>query len=161
MKLELSRSKVFSIAASLYVLLFLVVENVLFCPFYPWVIFCVPAFIIWPTAVCYPRSIIKKSVSFVLYALIVLYYGAANLLLSPGHPWVLYIAFGLAWYPFSLVFAKKGALGFSIYGIVWGVLFFGVVNLITTPTIIWAVYPIFAMLWWPLAVYFFGGGRKF
>ena len=161
MKIHLSRSGAFSIASSIYIMFFLAVNNIVYSSSYPWIIFCVPAFIVWPLAVCFSRSIVKTPVAFALYACVVMYYAVLNILTSPGHPWVLYIAFALSWYPFSVIFAKKGAFGLSIFGLIWSILFFVTVNLITTPGNIWAVYPVFAVLWWPLSVYFFGSKRTF
>jgi len=161
MKIQLSRSGAFSIASSIYIMFFLVVNNIVYSSSYPWIIFCIPVFVLWPLAACFPHNILKTPTAFILYACVVVYYAVLNILISPGHPWVLYIAFGFLWYPFSVFFAKKGAFHLSIYGLIWSILFFGIVNLITTPGNIWAVYPVFIVLWWPLSVYFFGSKRTF
>lgn len=151
---SISRVGAFSIVSSLYILFFLIWLNAT-QPIYPWVVFCIPAFVIYPLAVCRPQWMANKVFAFGLSAAVIAYYTFLNVFLAPGHPWVVYIAFAVAWYPFSMLFAKKNAFAFSLFGLVWSVLFFTLVNRITTPNTIWAVYPIFSVLWWPMSVYFF------
>lgn len=147
------RVKAFSLASSTYGLTFLVLLNALYTP-YPWIVFCIPAFIIWPLAVCATKLMGNKAFAFFLSGMVAVYYVALNILIAPGYPWSIFIAFAALWYPFSLLLGKK-PFAFSIFGLIWSILFFSAVNFITTPHEIWAVYPIFAALWWPLSVFFF------
>lgn len=154
MRKRITRVGAFSIASSLYILFFLILLNVTWSN-YPWVVFCIPAFVIYPLAVCRPHLLANKAFAFGLSAAVIAYYTILNMVLATGHPWAVYVIFAVVWYPLSMIFAKKSALVFSLFGLVWSVLFFTIVNLITTPGTIWAVYPIFAVLWWPMSVYFF------
>lgn len=154
MKQRITHPRAFSIASSGYILLFLIVNNIVSTPF-PWVLFCIPPLVIWPLAVCRPHLMASTAFAFILSGMAVAYYALLNIVLAQGHPWALYVGFAVAWYPFSLLLARKGGFAYSLFGLIWSVLFFGMVNFITTPTTIWAVFPVFSVMWWPLSVYFF------
>lgn len=149
----MTAGKFFSIASSAYTLIFLIINNIMHTS-YPWVLFCVPAFVIWPIAVCMPRQMTTVPFAFLLSIAVVGYYALLNLFLAPGYPWILFVIFAVAWYPFSVLLAKR-TFAYSVFGLIWSILFFSIVNIITSPHTIWAVYPVFAVLWWPLSVYFF------
>ncbi|MDR1540136.1 MAG: hypothetical protein LBU32_19480 [Clostridiales bacterium] len=156
---KISQLRLFSIAASIYVLLFLILNNILQTSF-PWVLFCIPAFAIWMIASLLTRRMLSAPLAFTLTSAVAAYYAALNVFLAPNHPWSLYVIFALLWYPFTVWLAEKGALALSIFGFLWSAAFYITVNLITTPNVIWAIYPIFAVFWWPLSIFFFGRKRR-
>lgn len=156
------RTVLFSICGSIYILIFLAVENYIDTP-YPWILYCIPPVLMWPASVCVstllPGKLSKIAVSWLITAAMSAYYVILNLKLSNNFPWSFIVVAALLWYPFSIMLAKK-PFAFSIFGFMWSVLFFGVLNFITTPNVIWAVYPVFAVFWWPLSVFFFYTKRE-
>ncbi len=151
--------KRFTIVASLYTLAFLTIVNLINSD-YPWVIFTVPAAIIWPLSVIKPRLFGNRLFAWGLSGAVVSYYLLLNVFFENGHPWIVYIIFAVGWYPFTLHFARNfNPFSYAAFGFIWSSVFFITVNWITTPNEIWAVYPIFAIFWWPLGVYFFGPKR--
>ena len=120
MNKTISRMGAFSIASSIYILLFLVVLNITQTS-YPWSIYCIPAFVIYPLAVCRPHWMANKAFAFGLSAVVIAYYAILNILLAQGHLWVVYIAFAVALYPFSMIFANKTAFAFSVFALVYRV----------------------------------------
>jgi hypothetical protein len=154
--LSKGRYKAFSVTGSILLLAFFVTVNLLFCPDVPWALFTALPVLWWPTAAFMERQ--AGSIGFALCSFLaaMLYYGWLNLAVFPGHPWLVYVAYGLIWWPMSLFFVKRRRLfAFSVAGALLTILFFAAVNWVTSPAVIWCVYPIFGVLWWPLAMYFF------
>ena len=140
---------------------FLIIENYLETPEYPWFLYGVFPILWWPIL----ASLGEKS-KYLLTALIgstsiILYYILLNVLLAPGYPWFIYPAFAVLWWPLSIYHGKrKSFTAFSFHGTILFTVFFIAVNAVSTPNEIWAVYPIFCVLWWPLSMYFFAPKKR-
>ena len=152
--MRLTRKDGFLIAGGLYTLAFILFVNIIYSNQFPWIIFCVPALIMWPLCACRPRVMGHPVGAWAAWLLISGYYMALNAYF-PGYPWSVIVTFALLWYPMSVTLAARSPRIYSIVGLLWAVLFFGFLNRISTPGEIWAVYPCFAFAWWPLSVCFF------
>lgn len=147
----------FSFCGALLILAQLAVDNFLNTP-YPWVLYCVPAVLLWPLTVWVAFSVKSRAgktvFSWGAFAVLSAYYVALNILLPGNFPWSCIVAGALLWFPAAFTFAGKPK-AFSVFGFAWAVVFFCVLNAVTSPHTIWAVYPIFGIFWWPLSVFFF------
>ncbi|MFS0880815.1 hypothetical protein [Metabacillus niabensis] len=153
--------KLLSIVYSLIIIAFLVTEIYIQTPEYPWFLYALPPLLCWPVLAILDKHSQKVSTAILCSASIIGYYIMLNLILSPQHPWAIYPAFAVLWWPLALYHGKTRTFyAFSLTGSLLVIAFFAAVNAITTPDHIWAVYPIFCILWWPLSMYYYGFKKK-
>jgi len=103
----------FAVAGSVLISAFIVSVNLLFSPGVLWFVFACPPLIWWPLAIRLGRRAGSFTFAIISFLTAMVYYGLLNLLFFPGHPWVIYIAFALSWWPLSVyffVFKKKHIL---------------------------------------------------
>jgi hypothetical protein len=146
--------KKFSVAGAALTVVYLIGCNLLTSP-YPWALYACFPVVWWPLAMYFGKRLggFRFSVTGALCTLA--WYGALNLWLTPGSPWILFIAFPVLWWPLSVFFFGRRSP--HIYGAVMGALsiaFFAAVNLIYSPGVFWAFYPAFPLLWWPMTLLF-------
>jgi hypothetical protein len=155
------KHKLLAIVCSTLIIGFLIIENLIESPNYPWSLYAIFPIIWWPTLIFLGERAKTMPVAWIGSTSIILYYAILNVLLAPGYPWVIYPAFAVLWWPLSLYHAqKKTFVSFSMYASLFISVFFIIVNIISSPGTIWAVYPIFCVLWWPLSMYYFVYKRK-
>lgn len=156
------RHMLFSLVGSFVILVYLVTENIIQTPDYPWVLYAAAPIVFWPILMILEKRNKNMSVAITMSAVWILYYVSLNFYLAPGYPWAIFPAFAILWWPISLYHAKrKSYFSFSIHAALFISLFFISVNVFFSPGEVWAVYPIFAVLWWPLSMYYFYYRRKF
>lgn len=154
--LSRGQHKAFSVAGCVMILVFLSAVNLMFSPGVPWVLLTIFPVLWWPVTILFGRRAGTTGFAIVSCLLAMLYYGFLNLAYFPGHPWMIYVAYALFWWPMTLFFVRRHAMrAYSFAGAVITIVFFVAVNLITTPFHIWFVYPVFVVLWWPLSTFFF------
>lgn len=150
------RVKGLSIVGSIMILLFLLLINIVFSPCVLWVLFALAPLIWWPVTALLGKRASGTAFAVFSFFAAMLYYGLLNIFVFTGHPWVIYIAFALFWWPLSRHLARRRHLfALSVVGASISIVFFLAVNLITSTGFLWFVYPSFGILWWPLSVYFF------
>jgi hypothetical protein len=153
--------KSFSVAGSLLLMAFLITDNIMFSPMFPWVIFTILPVFWWPVTVLLGRRAASFGFASVSFFITMLYYGLLNFYMFPAHPWLIYIAYALIWWPLTQFFMKRKQLfAYSVVEALITIIFFMAVNLITTPHNSWFIYPSFTVLWWPLSIYFFVFKKK-
>ncbi|UFU00221.1 hypothetical protein KO561_04520 [Radiobacillus kanasensis] len=141
---------------SIIIIAFLIIENYLKTPDYPWFLYAVFPILWWPILASLGKRAKSLSVALIGSSSIIIYYIVLNVLLAPGFPWVIFPAFAVLWWPLSIYHAQRKTFKtFSVHASLLIIVFFITVNVITTPNEIWAVYPIFGTLWWPLSMYHF------
>lgn len=151
----------FSMVGSLILLVYLVIENMIKTPDYPWFLYAVAPIVLWPILIKLGKRNGKMSVAVTISALFILYYTILNIYLAPAYPWAIFPAFSILWWPLSLYHVKrKSYFAFSIHSALLISLFFIIVNVFSSPGEVWAVYPIFVVLWWPLTMYYFYYRKK-
>lgn len=115
----------------------------------------------WPVSAELKERAVKPAAVLACAALFLLYYGALNLFLSPGTPWILFLTLPAAAAVIgALCGEKKAWVALSVWMTFAGVAYFAAINLVYTPHALWAVYPAFALLWWPLSMLLFGRKQK-
>lgn len=108
----------------------------------------------WVFAAVQREEAFKPKNALLAGAAALVYYGALNLWLAPGAPWILFLAGPAAVAVLLSVFAaKKQIFALSLWTSAAVILYFAVINLVYTPHIVWAVYPAFGVLWWPLSTW--------
>ncbi|QDP39503.1 hypothetical protein [Radiobacillus deserti] len=141
---------------SLLIIAFLVIQNYLETPKYPWFLYAVFPILWWPILTSLGKRAGHLSVAILGSSSIIIYYVVLNVFLAPGFPWAIFPAFVVLWWPLSIYHARRRTFKkFSIHASILIAVFFVTVNAMTTPNEIWAVYPIFGTLWWPLSMYHF------
>jgi hypothetical protein len=155
------RMKIFSAVGSILIMAFLILVNMVHSPWVPWYLFTLLPVIWWPVTTLLGKRAAGLGFSLASFLIAVIYYGFLNAYVFPGHPWIIYVAYALIWWPMSVFFSgKRRWSAFSVTGTLLTIAFFLAVNRITTPDHFWAVYPIFAVLWWPLSMFCFRYNRK-
>ncbi|RLL43984.1 hypothetical protein D8M04_13100 [Oceanobacillus piezotolerans] len=151
----------FSLVGSFLILLYLVTENYLNTPDYPWVLYAVAPIVLWPVLILLGKRNNSMFVACTISTFFILYYVILNIYLAPPYPWAIFPAFAILWWPLSLYHVKrKSYFAFSVSAAIFISLFFISVNVFFSPRTIWAVYPAFAVLWWPLSMYYYYYRRK-
>jgi hypothetical protein len=144
--------KKFSIAGALLTIVFFIASNMLETS-YPWALYACFPVTLWPAAMYMGKRMGALRFSIFGCVSTILWYGALNILLAPGSPWVIFVAFAVLWWPLSVYYYGKHhryALVMSALSIA----FFTAVNLIYSPGAVWAIYPAFVLLWWPVTLMF-------
>jgi hypothetical protein len=153
--------KSFSLAGSLLILAFLFSINFMFSPAVPWLLFAALPVLWWPAITFLGKRAASMGFAITSFCVALIYYGALNLFMFPAHPWIIYVAYGMIWWPVSQFFLRrKQQFAYSVLGTIFTIVFFMAVNFITTPHNPWFIYPAFAVLWWPLTIYFFVYKKK-
>lgn len=145
------KPKLFSIVASLYIIGFLYLTNIITSPNVLWFIF--PAFGVlwWPLSV-----IICGAKRYKLYAIVSVLYitaflGLINYMFSPNYMWFYYPVYGLLWWPLSMFLARKP----KIYSIVMSFItigFLALINYMNSPDTVWWMYTALPILFWPIVM---------
>lgn len=149
-----SKQLAFSVTGSLMTILFLFIVNMQTTPDHLWFIDPTFGILHWPLAMAFAaRGKIKQ---FALYdsLLIIAFLFTENMLYSPDHPWFLYAAFAVVWWPILMYagrFAKTFAM--AVIGSIGVIVSYTLLNVNLSPEFPWAIFPAFAVLWWPLAIY--------
>jgi hypothetical protein len=156
----MKRSFQTSVCFSGGIILTVMILNLL-TPGYPWCLFPIFGILWWPLSAYFAGR--KEPLRFaaygtgLLWALFLLTY----LFFTPhAHPWFLYPALGVFWWPLSVWGARVGARKFSITAALHVILTLLTINLITTPNFWWWIYPSILVLWWPAAVYLHDLNRR-
>ncbi|MEN2768017.1 hypothetical protein [Ornithinibacillus xuwenensis] len=151
----------FSLVGSFILLVYLVLENYISTPDYPWVLYTIAPIVLWPILTVLGTRNKNMTVAISMSLIFTLYYVLLNVYLAPAYPWAIFPAFLILWWPLSLYHAKRKAyFAFSVNAALFISLFLISVNVFFSPDAIWAVYPIFAVLWWPLSMYYFSYRQK-
>lgn len=155
------KHKQLALSYSLLLIAFLTVENFLHSPQYPWSILAIYPIFWWPILVFLEKRALTLPVALIGSSTIIFYYTVLNVFVWPQHPWAIYPAFVVLWWPLAIYHAKrKTFFAFSLHATLLLMIFFITVNAISSPDAIWAVYPIFCVLWWPLCMYYFVHKRR-
>lgn len=151
----------FSMVGSFLLLLFLITENYIDMPSYPWFFYTLAPIVMWPALMLLGKRAKSMTAALIGSFSFILYYIILNIFLAPQTPWFIFPAFVILWWPLSLYHIKrKSYFGFSISASLFISLFFISINAIFSPQEIWAVYPIFTVLWWPLSMYYFNYKKR-
>ena len=149
-------SKIFSVAAALYIIAFFTLDNLYRLPHFLWVLFTLYPVVMWPVCILLGKKARRLSIAIVLGLAGIVYYTILNAFIFPGFPWAVFPAFVLVWWPLGVGFAgRRRPFLFAICGTLLSVAFFFSLNLIVSPQTNWAFYMVFALVWWPLSVYYF------
>ncbi|RDW21108.1 hypothetical protein CWR48_03900 [Oceanobacillus arenosus] len=153
--------KLFSILCSAIIIIFLVMENYLETPEYPWALYAVFLILWWPILMILEKRAGNFTISLIGSAIFIIYYLMLNIFLEPGYPWVIFPAFAVLWWPLTIYHvSRKSYFKYAIHASLFVSIFFITVNAVSTKHTIWAIYPIFAVLWWPLSMYYFVYRRR-
>ena len=126
-------------------------------PEYNWSMYALGPAVLFSVMIFFGEK--SKTLAFAILAYISLlaYYGYINMFIESRHPFIIYIAFALTWWPISLSYVRhKNMLRYSLVSFLLIAAFFTATNLVTSPQVLWAVYPIGAAAFWPLSILVFG-----
>ncbi len=140
---------------SLIGILLLFIINDLTTPDYLW--FLYPAFflILWPLSLYFIMKKKYKLYAYFCTTLLILYMLIENILNSPEHPWILYAAYPLIWWPITVSLGKQSkTLTYAWIVSITTILYYAILNLFLSPVHPWVIYPTYVILWWPLILYY-------
>lgn len=145
----------FATAGSLMSIIFFMIVNYLTSPHTIWFIYPTFLLLLWPLSLIFIVTKKVKLFSFVYSILFIIFLITINYLYSPSHPWFLYAAFPVIWWPISLLFGNKAkTLTFAIITSICTIFYYSFLNFLLSPQYPWAIYPAFAVLWWPMSLYY-------
>lgn len=143
----------FALTGSLLTIVFLAAVNILTTPHNLWFVYTVPPLLCFPAGVYFKDRMRSLGVALSFSVIIIAYYTAVNLLLTPARFWAIYPIFVTLWWPVTQFFtARKAYKAFSIVGAAMTIAFLIASNLLTT-TYPWALYACFPVLLWPAAMF--------
>jgi len=147
----------FSVISAIVIIAYHVIIYLLLTPGgHPWYLYILLPVVWWPIMMIFRSKIYTKAFLISSMVVFILYYAVLNLLLSPGHLWIVYLIYPFAWTVIGAYFTnRKKYFALSLWGAGITIIFFAIINCLTSPNHIWAVYPAFAVIWWPLSMYFF------
>ena len=115
-----------------------------------WFIYPVFAVLWWPLSLIFHGWGRYREYSLVSTFFIILFLITTNYVTSPGHPWFLYAAYPVLWWPITLYAGRKaGTVGYALIGSVSTILYYSALNYQISPAYPWAIFPAFAVLWIP------------
>ncbi|WP_062052568.1 hypothetical protein [Bacillus sp. JCM 19034] len=156
-----NRHKSFSLVGSFSIVIYLLTENYMSTPNYPWFLYAVAPVFLWPILTFIGKRNKQMVVALTISVIFILYYVILNIFLEPLYPWSIFPAFLILWWPLSLYHAKRNSyFSFSIHATLLISILFICTNVFFSPSVVWAVYPIFGVLWWPLSMYYFSYRRE-
>jgi hypothetical protein len=135
------KKKTLSIIGSLHIIAFLIGINALFSPGYPWAVFAIFPILWWPISIFSGEK--AKTVPFAIISAIILtgYYVILNIFVEPRHPFWIYIAYGLAWWPLSLAYRGKiSRKVIAVISLVANIAFILYFSQIIRPEYNWSIY---------------------
>jgi hypothetical protein len=144
----------FALSGSIMTIVFLFLVNQLSSSDYVWFYHAIILLLQWPISIFFAARGRLKLHAVVNSALLIGYLVLENGLHSPGHPWSIYAAFTIIWWPIIMLLGRyrkstMAAVLCSI-GIISG---YSLLNASLSPAFPWAIFPSFAILWWPLAMF--------
>ncbi len=143
----------FSLAGSMLTIAFLAITNIVTSPLTLWFLYTVPPILCWPVGMFARKSMGKLPFVLLFCTVIILYYLAVNLFLTPAYIWAIYPIFLTIWWPLGLYFrTKQKPKQASVVGSLLIIIFFITSNLLNSPYP-WALYACFPVIWWPIAIF--------
>lgn len=140
-----------SILATILNIVMLYLINTVLKPEYLWSVYLMAAFTYWPVAELLWRKLAPLKFAWISFTYLIFVYGALNLVFETRHPFLIYVAFVLCWWPIGVAFTEhRKMLRLSIEATLLMVLFLGTLNVVLTPHVLWAIYPISVLLIWPI-----------
>lgn len=152
----------FALTGSIMTIFFLFIVNRLTTPDEMWFFHSALLILQWPLAIYFITRGLNKPFAAIDTLLIISCLFVDNMLYSPDHPWFLYAAFAIVWWPILLYAGRfAGTLAMAIIGSVSIIVSYTLLNVFISPAFPWAIFPAYAVLWWPLAVYCGRRGKWF
>ncbi len=156
------RTVAFSIAGASMTLLFLIITNHLTSPYYAWSIYPIFAIVYWPICTYCISKKQYKLLSIIGALITIVFFATINYTTSPIHPWFLYTALPILWWPiiqYSGKWAKT--FSFSVISSCIFIVYYIFLNYLISPSYPWSIYTTFTFIWWPIAVYFVKNRKPF
>lgn len=152
----------FAVAGSFMTILFFIIVNLITSPDYLWFVHPAFALIQWPLAMYFASTGRLKLYSLVSTLLLILYLIWENIAHGSSHPWFLYAAIAVIWWPIMMYAGRYAAtLGMAIIGSIFIIGSYGLLNLLFSPEYPWIIFVAYAVLWWPMSICFTRSRRWF
>ena len=152
--------KVYSLMATLMIIAYLVITNLLLTPGLLWCLYVIFPLILWPSLMFMEKQAASLPVAIIGSLTGIVYYLMLNIFMSPGHPWILYLALPLIWWPVVIMFKKVASnIGFLFVSITVFIAYYGLLNIFVSPGHPWSLYLIYPYAWAVIGMYY-GRRRK-
>ncbi len=135
------KNKALSIIGSLHIIALIIGINAIFSPGYQWAMFVIFPIIWWPISIF--RGEKAKSIPFAIVSsvIITIYYVLINIFVEPRHPFWIYVAYALIWWPLCLAFRGKiGGKIIAIIALLANIAFILYISQIVRPEYNWSIY---------------------
>ena len=143
----------FSITGSSLIIVFLAVTNLVTSPHFLWFIYGIPPVLFWPVGMVFRKQLAKLPFALVFGAVIIGYFTAVNLLLTPHYFWAIHLVYLTIWWPLCLLSRGKGEYKkLSVTGTLITIVYLSLCNLMTS-TFPWALFACYPLIWWPISMY--------
>ncbi|SEM78858.1 hypothetical protein [Paenibacillus sp. OV219] len=152
----------FAVTGSIMSIVFLLIVNIITSPDYLWFVHPAFALIQWPIAMYFAATGRIKLYSLVSTLLLIIYLIWENIIQGAGHPWFLYPALAVIWWPILMYAGRYAAtLGMAIISSILIIGSYGALNLLFSPEYPWIIFVAYTILWWPMSIYFTRSRRWF
>lgn len=135
------KKKALSIIGSLHIIVLISGINLIFSPGYPWGLFVIFPILWWPISIFSGEK--AKSVPFAIVSAVIItvYYVLINIFVEPRHPFWIYVAYALIWWPLSLAFrGKVDRKVIAIIALAANIAFILYFSQIVRPEYNWSIY---------------------
>lgn len=146
---------VFSFIGATIIIAFLVAVNYIINPDNKWSVYPSLVVVFWPIMIYHFATKRYKALALVSSLTLVAFLGIINYVSSVSHPWFLYAAYPILWWPilmYSGKWCKK--LSFAILSSLSLIAYYIVLNIVLAPGHPWAIYTTFVFIWWPFIHYY-------
>lgn len=151
--------KIYSLIMSLLSIGYFVVLNLTTVPETLWFLYLVYPLLLWPAVMYAGRHAARLPFALICSIVGIASYLTMNLLISPGHPWILYLLLPFVWWPVTIAFKKiAGNILYLFISVTIFMAYYGILNIFVSPGHAWSLYLLYPYAWVAIGVYF--GRRK-
>lgn len=140
--------RIYSLIMSLFSLGYIALLNYLTVPAEPWFLYIAFPLLLWPAVMHTGRHAARLPFAIAGSLIGLGTYLVLNIFVPPGHPWFLYLALPLLWWPITIAIKKVASnLMFLFVSVTIFMIYYGFLNIFISPGHAWSLYLLYPYAW--------------